>query len=50
MQGKKQSNVKKKRKSGAFRWPLGQTLWPASRVLWPLTNSNVALTPLDSVW
>jgi hypothetical protein len=35
MQGKKQSNAKKKRKTGTFSQPPGQTLWLAGHVLSP---------------
>jgi hypothetical protein len=46
MQGKKQSNNKKKRKSGAFSLPPGQTLWPASHVLWPHSPGQIPKWPL----
>jgi hypothetical protein len=47
MQGKKQSNAKKNRKSGTFRWLPDRPCFMASQ---PWTNSKVALISLESVW
>jgi hypothetical protein len=46
MQGKRQSNAKMKRKSGAIRRPPSQTLWPAGHVLWPPSPRQIPKWPL----
>jgi hypothetical protein len=48
MQGKKHSNAKMKRKSGAFRRPPGQTLWLAGHILWPSDPRQIQKCPYAS--